>query len=434
LNAQNINTIAGNGTAGYSGDGGAATNACFNNQWGIAVDLKGNVYVGDRSNNRIRKINTAGIITTFAGDGGTGGYGGDGGAATNATFNYCPGVAVDNIGNVYIGDAGNNRIRKVNTNGIITTIAGNGTAGFSGDGGQATAANISSDFGIAVDSNYNVYIGDFDNFRIRQINTAGIINTIAGTGVFGYSGDGGVATNAQISPITNIAIDNIGNLYFIDSDGTTYSKLRKINTAGIINTIAGDSIGFSGDGGLAVNAKIAANSVIIDKYGNIFIDDAGNNRIRMINTNGIINTVVGNGTQGFSGDGGLAINAELDGPLGIALDSARNLYISDAGNNRIRKVDSTLSMGIQQYAANSMQVNVYPNPTTGAFYISTSNRNDVSLNVEVQDLTGRIISKQAMPVNNGVVTLQNTLVNGVYMINITGSDGKTVTQKLVVNN
>lgn len=435
LNGQNINTIAGSGNTGYCGDGGSALAACFGNQADVVIDRKGNLYIADRGNNRIRMVNTAGIITTFAGDGGTGGYGGDGGQATNATLNYCPSVAVDKIGNVYIGDVNNYRIRKIDTMGIITTIAGTGVAGFSGDGGQATAAQIYSAIGIAVDSNCNIYIADGGNFRIRKINTSGIINTIAGIGTYGFSGDGAQATAAQFYYLNNLYIDNNGNLYFTDGDVSgVYCRLRKINTAGIINTIAGDSLGYSGDGALAINAKINGRGAAIDKYGNIFFADSDNNRIRMINTNGIINTVVGNGTAGFSGDGGLAINAELDVPLGIALDSARNIYISDANNNRIRKVDSTMLMEIKHYTNNDVQLNVYPNPTTGTFYISTSNRNDATLYVEVQDLTGRTISKQTLPATNGVVTLQSTLVNGVYMINITGNDGKIVTHKLIVNN
>lgn len=412
IKAQNINTIAGNGTAGYCGDGGSALSACFNNQWGIAVDKKGNIYVGDRSNNRIRKINTAGIITTFAGNGGTGGYGGDGGAATNATFNYCPGVAVDKIGNVYITDVLNLRIRKVDTVGIITTVIGNGTGGFSGDGGQATNAQISGVIGITVDTFCNIYIGD--NNRIRKVNTSGIINTIAGTGVAGYSGDGGYATNAELEGLNCIAVDLLGNIYLGNGDGISICKIRKINTAGIITTIAGDSCGYSGDGGLATACKLQGGNLVVDKNGNLFIADNPNYRVRMINTNGIISTVVGNGTMGFSGDGGLAINAELNGPLGIALDSARNLYLSDTWNNRIRKVDSTMLMGIEQLKNKNLDVIMYPNPASS--FVTLQSINELGA-ISVYNTLSQLVLKTTTREKSLQIDLSKLSI-GIYYVQV----------------
>ena len=213
-----ITTIAGNGIAGYSGDGGLATNAELNNPYGVAVDSNGNIYIADTNNNRIRKVNsTTGIITTIAGNG-TAGYSGDGGLATNAELYYPYGVAVDSNGNIYIADTYNNRIRKVNsTTGIITTIAGNGTAGYSGDGGPATNAQLNYPYGVAVDSSGNIYIADTDNNRIRKVNsTTGIITTIAGNGNPGYSGDGGPATNAELYDPSGVAVDSNGNIYIAD--------------------------------------------------------------------------------------------------------------------------------------------------------------------------------------------------------------------------
>lgn len=427
VNAQNINTIAGNGTAGYCGDGGSALSACFNNQWGIAVDKKGNIYVGDRSNNRIRKINTAGIITTFAGNGGTGSYGGDGGIATNASLNYCPGVAVDKIGNVYITDVLNLRIRKVDTAGIITTVIGNGTGGFSGDGGQATNAQISGVIGITVDTFCNIYIGD--NNRIRKVNTSGIINTIAGTGVAGFTGDGGYATNAELEGLNCITVDLAGNIVMDNSDGVSICKIRKINTAGIITTIAGDSCGYSGDGGLATSCKLQGGSVVVDKHGNIFIADNPNYRVRMIGTNGIINTVVGNGTMGFSGDGGNVLNAELDGPLGIALDSAGYLYLSDTWNNRIRKVDN--SVGIEQYAGNSMQVNIYPNPAKDVLNLELKTQNGIqNTNLQITDMLGNIIRQVSTNSSQFSINIAD-LSDGVYFIQVSSADKVYITKFIV---
>ena len=216
MQSQIITTIAGNGTQGYMGDGGLCTAAEFYHPNGVAFDVVGNLYISDRDNNRIRKVNTAGIISTIAGIAGAGGYSGDGGAAT-ATKLYAPtGVALDAAGNLYIADLYNHRIRKVNTAGTISTIAGNGAAGFSGDGAQATAAMLNYPAGVAFDAAGNLYIVDQNNYRIRMVNTAGIITTIAGTGTGVFSGDGGLATAAGLAGSSGVAFDASGNLYIAD--------------------------------------------------------------------------------------------------------------------------------------------------------------------------------------------------------------------------
>ena len=331
-----ITTVAGNGIYGYSGDGGAATNAELNYPASVAVDSGDNFYVADVRNNRIRKVGTNGVITTVAGNG-TVSYSGDGGAATNATLTDPYGVTVDSGGNLYIADYGNNRIRKVGTNGIITTVAGNGTNGYSGDGGAATNATLSDPYGVTVDSGGNLYIADYFNNRIRKVGTNGIITTVAGNGIDGYSGDGGAATNAALSNPDCVTVDSGGNLYIVDN---FHNVIRKVGTNGVITTVAGNgSYGYSGDGGAATNAKLNdPTGVTVDSGGNLYISDYENNRVRKVGTNGIITTVAGNGTQGYSGDGGAASHAQLYHPTSVTVDSGGNLYIADYENNRVRKV------------------------------------------------------------------------------------------------
>jgi type IX secretion system substrate protein/SdrD B-like protein/NHL repeat-containing protein len=340
-NAQIITTIAGNGTAGYAGDGGQATAAELYDSYGVAIDAAGNVYIADTENHRVRKVTTTGIISTFAGNG-TGGYSGDGGQATAAELKDPNGVAFDAAGNVYIADTYNHRIRKVNTAGIISTVVGTGTAGFSGDGGQATSAELNYPQGVALDAAGNLFIPDQNNNRIRKVITStGIISTYAGNGTLGYSGDGGQATAAEINGPQGVALDAVGNLFIADEDN---NRIRMVNTAGIISTFAGNgTASFSGDGGQATAAELdVTEAVALDAAGNLYITDHNNNRIRkVITSTGIITTIAGDGTQGYTGDGGNATAAELNQPTGIALDNVGNLYISDNGNNLIRFVCNT---------------------------------------------------------------------------------------------
>jgi trimeric autotransporter adhesin len=330
-----ISTAAGKVIAGFSGDGGAAAAAQLDRPSGVAVDPAGNLYIVDSGNNRIRKVTTAGIISTVAGSG-ISGFSGDGGQAAAAPLRNPSGVAVDSGGNLYIADEGNNRICKVTTAGIISTAAGNGISGFSGDGGPATAALLRNPSGVAVDSAGNLFIADTGNNQIRKVTPAGIISTVAGRRVIGgFSGDGGTATNAQLKSPKGVAVDSAGNLYIADG-----MRICKVTTAGIISTLAGPGtfglIGLSGDGGRATETPIFPADVAIDSAGNIYITEK--TRIRKVTPEGIISTVAGIGTAGFSGDGGLATAAQLKAPKGVAVDSAGNLYFADSQNNRIRKV------------------------------------------------------------------------------------------------
>ena len=334
-----ITTIAGTGEFGFSGDGGPAVEAELYDPLGVAVDSAGNVYIADYRNRRIRKVDSTGTITTIAGTGEFG-FSGDGGPAAAARLAFPYGVAVDSAGNVYIADVSNQRIRKVDSTGTITTIAGTGECCFSGDGGPAVEAELRRPYGVAVDSAGNVYIADVSNHRIRKVDSTGTITTIAGTGELGFSGDGGPAAAARLAFPYGVAVDSAGNLYIAD---TGNRRIRKIDSTGTITTIAGTGeLGFSGDGGPAAAARLAfPYGVAVDSAGNLYIADVSNQRIRKIDSTGTIITIAGTGELGFSGDGGQAVEAELRNPYGVAVDSAGNVYIADVSNHRIRKVDST---------------------------------------------------------------------------------------------
>jgi hypothetical protein len=294
------------------------------------------IYIGDTDNGRVRMVNTTGIITTVAGDGGWG-YSGDGGPATSASLNNLQGVAVDAHGNIYIADTSDNRIRKVTaSSGIITTVAGGGTV--LGDGGLATLAGLTSPVGVGLDASGNIYIAGGN--RIRKVTAAtGNITTVAGTGASGSGGDGGAATNAGLNGPRGVAVDISGNFYIADAYN---NRIRKVTAStGVITTVAGNgTAGFTGDNGPATSAELANPSgVAVDSAGNIYIADYSNNRIRKVTAStGIITTVAGNGTASYFGDGGPATSAALNYPAGVAVDSLGNIYIADYYNNSIREV------------------------------------------------------------------------------------------------
>jgi sugar lactone lactonase YvrE len=341
-----INTVAGFSIKGFAPDGRLATNTYMDTPCGIATDLSGNIYYADYGNHRVRKVNVStGLVSTVAGNGSVG-FSGDGGIATLAKLAYPIGVAVDRLGNVYIVDGQSNRVRKVNvTNGIITTIAGNGTNGYSGDGGLATSANLNCNYGITVDANRNLYIPDGKNNRVRKVNASnGIISTIVGSGTPGYAGDSGLASSASLNYPIAVSFDYLGNMLISDLGN---NRIRFINSSGIINSIAGNGHEkFAGDGGPATIASLnGPNALCFDKNGNIYISDSENRRIRKINSNnGTITTVAGSGMSVYSGDSGDATLAGLRYPDGVAVDKDGNIYIADVHNNRVRKV--TASSGI----------------------------------------------------------------------------------------
>jgi uncharacterized protein (TIGR03437 family) len=335
-----ISTVAGGNP--YSpfyniGNGQQATNAFLNSPSGVAVDAAGNIYIADTGNNEVRKVNAAtGIISAFAGST-TGGFAGDGAAATSAQLHSPSAVTLDSAGNVYIADTANNRIRKVNTSGIITTVAGSSavSTGLIGDGGLATSAILNSPRGVMVDSSGNLYIADSGNNRVRKVGTNGIINTIAGngtTGTVGMVGDGGPAINASLSVPVGMALDSSGNLYIADSGD---NLIRKVTTNGNISSIAGNGeSGYSpGDENLAIYAELnEPEGLAVDGSGNVYFSDTGNEVIREVTAAGVISTIAGNQGIGNAGDGGPAGAASLDTPIAIALTSTGLIYIANSSN------------------------------------------------------------------------------------------------------
>lgn len=341
--SQTITTVAGVvGSPGYGGDAGPANNARFNQPRAVATDNDNNLYIADMRNHVIRKVNSNGIISTVAGNG-TAGTAGDGGPATAAQLAQPTGMTIDNDGNIYIADFNSSVIKKVTTSGIMSIFAGNGTEGFSGDGGPAAQAKLYRPTAVAVDKDGNLYISDASNKVIRKVNKQGVISTIAGVpGRAGYSGDGGPATKALLTQPAGIAVDYSGNIYIADPSN---SVVRKINAAGVITTFAGNgTAGYSGDGGPAIKAQFQMGSpqgLAVDPAGNVYASDYQNHAIRKINSKGIITTIAGTGAPDYAGDGGPAILAKIWYPIGIATDNAGNVFITDSYNNTIREIVSS---------------------------------------------------------------------------------------------
>ena len=337
-----IETVAGTGTYGFSGDGGPATAAQLYNPFAVALDASGNLFIADLENHRIRRVDAAsGVITTVAGDGSIG-FSGDGGLATEASFRFPRGVAVDAAGNLFIADTQNNRIRRVDAvSGVITTVAGNGGQGYSGDDVLATQASLNYPYGVAVDEGGNLFISDSSNWRIRRVDAvSGIITTVAGGDYHGpESGDGGPATAWSLSYPDAVAFDAAGNLFV--AEASRHSIRRVDAVSNVITTVAGTgSGGYSGDGGPATAACLYyPHGVAVDGAGNIFIADYGNNRVRRVDAaSGVITTIAGTGTGGYSGDGGPASAAIVWAPSGLSFDADGNLLIAEPGGNRVRRV------------------------------------------------------------------------------------------------
>ena len=329
-----ITTFAGNGSGRFS-DGVLATDTGLWLMYSVALDADGNVYVPE-STDRVRRIDAAtGIITTVAG-GGTDGLG-DGGPATEASIHRPHGVAVDRLGNIFIADTRNSRVRMVDgATGIITTVAGSRTSGFGGDGGLATSARLGSPHDVFADGESNLYIPETGNHRVRRVDAAtGVITTVAGNGSGGFSGDGGPATSASLQGPHSLQADAAGNLFIAD---TLNARVRRVDaTSGVITTVAGGGTGGLGDGGPATSARIAPHGVAPDPEGNLLIADRDNHRVRRVDAaTGVITTFAGNGDRAYSGDGGPATEASLHDPQGVAVDPQGNVFIADAGGDPSR--------------------------------------------------------------------------------------------------
>ena len=449
-----ITTYAGlANTTGWTGDGGPASAAALNNPSDLAFDKAGNLYVTDFLNNVIRKINPSGIITTFAGNGfgasstttGGGGYTGDGGPATAAELNGPFGLAIDAAGNVYFADGYNHAVRKVSATGTITTFAGKNATGYTGDGGQATAALLNNPVGVAIDKAGNVYIADDHNNAIRKVYvTTGIISTVAGGNVVaGRAGDGGPATAAELSLPIGVAFDTAGNMFIADSRNNV---IRKVNaTTQVISTFAGGTTrGYTGDGGLAVNAKLdSPERISFDNANNLYISDYYNNVIRKVDAvTGIITTVAGDGTGAgtsgtgaYGGDDGPATAAQLHLPHGVAFDASHRMYIADRANQLIRRVGPAPIIdhtGVNTLTGNHAALLVaYPNPAhAGALSVKLLSGASDDVSVSITNILGQTVHKFTTVAN------QETKVHidapaGLYMITATNSAG-TWSQRISV--
>ncbi|HTB05832.1 MAG TPA: T9SS type A sorting domain-containing protein [Bacteroidia bacterium] len=419
-----ITNIAGDSSFGFSGDGGSAVIATLLDPMEVSADSIGNVYFTDWGNSRVRVATSNGIISTIAGNGFFG-FSGDGGPAKSAELNGPMGVFGENSGNVLISDIGNDRVRKVNTSGIISTIAGTGTYGFSGDGGPATLASFRDPIALAEDTKGDIFIVDVFNSRIRKIDhSTGIITTVVGCGVRGYSGDGGPATLAELYYPSGINLDDSGNIYIADANNFC---IRKVTTTGYIYTVAGNGIaGYSGDGGSATSAELNYPSgVAADNSGDIFIADQFNNRIREVSKNGIITTIAGNNKLGYSNESENATSITLYNPTGITIGPQQVLYLADAYNNTIRKL--TIAPFI---SPESGEVTIYPNPSYGVFNIKLQGINSQA-QIEVYNILGQRVYYVSL---NSTITQMDlsTQSKGVYLYRVITSENEIIARGKVI--
>ena len=385
-------TVAG----GFLGDHKSASAASFAFPAGVAIDGAGNLYIADSDNCLIRVVSSKGTVTAFAGIG-ICGYSGDGGRASAAMLFSPNGLVFDSQGNLLFTDTGNNRIRKIDTSGTITTVAGNGTFGYSGDGGPATQASLGAPRTVALDSAGDVYIADSSNYVIRMVDTAGIIHTVAGNHSFGHSGDNGPATSAQIGYANGVAVDSSSNFYI--ADGANY--VRKVDTAGTITTVAGNGFtGNTGDGGLGTAAAIGSPTSLAANGNVLYIGTVWSVWSLDLSTDVIHLYAGASVVQGFGGDGGLAISAYFNNIFGMALDSSNNLLLVDAGNNRVRQINfgsqvvSTIAGG--SLGEGHRAVDASLNLNFGG-HIAT----DIAANLYIADTDNNLVRKVS---SKGVIT------------------------------
>ena len=374
---------------------------------------------------KIRKINaTTGIITTIAGTGSTG-YNGDGilAIAANITPNA---IALDSLGNLYITDSA--RIRKIDiTTGIISTIGGGGST-LVGDGGPAINASLYVPWGICFDNHGNLYFGEGIGYRLRKINAAGIISTVVGNGVAGYTGDNNFAISAQCGEVFGVCSDKSGNIYF--ADYIINERVRKIDTAGIITTIGGNgTYTYNGDNIPATSAHIDPLDVKIDAYGNLYVVDFANSRIRKINASGYIYTLAGTGINGYNGDGISANTAKIYYPGGLAIDSCGNIYFGDVGNGRFRKITYPKCgyLSVDEMQTSNQTITIFPNPAYNEITITATVKIKT---VTISNLIGQEVYKREYDTEKAEVNIA-MLPAGVYVVSTTDNEGKRTATKII---
>ena len=403
--AQYVSTFAGS-TQGFVN--GTATTAKFNWPMGIAIDTEGTIFVVDSANYVIRKITSAGVVSTFAGSG-IGGFAD--GIASVAQFNGIDGLAVDTAGNVYVADTNNHRIRKISAAGVVSTLAGS-TQGYAN--GTGTAARFNNPSGVAVDAAGNVFVTDTFNYRIRKITPAGVVSTLAGSGIAGFANGSGTA--AQFNKTYGIAVNDTGSIFVADA---LNHCVRKITASGVVTTFAGSVYGYANGNGTAAKFSYPY-GITVDATDNVYVTDAEDNRIRKITIAGMVSTLAGSGIGGFAD--GIGTTAQFINPCGVTVDAVGSVFISDATNHRIRKITNSLSTA--DY--NQNQVLIYPNPVSSIINIDLGD--SIASKVILFDMNGRVMQTENI-VNSSGIEISN-LANGMYLMQITTDKG-VVSKKIV---
>ena len=427
--SQNITTVAGTGFGGYNGDNIPATSAQLMGPSDVCVDDSGNIFIAELDGFRIRKIDHAThIISTIAGNG-ICGLSTDGTVAAGNSIDTACSVQVDRYGSVYFCENGTNRIRKIDSDGRLQTVAGIGAAGYNGDEIEATSAKLNGAVGIAFDYMNNLIICDAYNNRIRKVESNGIIHTVAGNGIAGYSGEGSVATSSKLNLPCRVSTDMFGGLYITDLDGF---RVLKVDNLGFIYTIAGCGIhGYSGDNGAATSAQVSnVGKAVVDAVGNLYFDDAFYGTVRVVRADGVISTVVGvpGHTASFL-DNIPATSANLNWPLGIAMTEQGTLYIADYGHAKIRVVEDVAS--VPNVSISDAVFSIFPNPSIGKIFVQLSEKRVEQIEVFVLDILGNRIVYKLSTSNDPIIL--NIETAGVYFVNV--KFGQSIlTKKIVIKN
>ena len=404
VHAQVVSTFAGNGARGSIDS--TCLDASFSIPYGVTLDAHGNIYIADTENFKIRKISPSGRVSTFAGSGFQGNTDSTG---SEASFSYPTGVAVDTSGNVYVADRNNSLIRKISPTGRVSTFAGSGVQGSKDDIGKAASFNYPA--GIAIDSYGTLYVADQDNKKIRKISPAGVVSTLAGSGAQG-SKDTTIGKAASFYNPTGVAVDVYGNVYVADFGN---NKIRKISPTGVVSTLAGSgNIGSTDSIGTAASFYNPA-GVALDKYGNVYVADLSNQKIRKVSPTGVVSTLAGNGSIGSADS--ISTKASFFNPNGVTVDNSGNVYVADADNNKIRKIEILNSTTSIINRISSSNINIFPNPSSSFLYLQS----DIIFDYyEIADLSGKVYYGSVF--NTKTINISN-LQTGIYLLKLTSNTG-----------